>query len=316
VKVERVKTGNLVVHDKQNEFSPEMNTKKWKSFLKGIEEYGIKQAIVANMKGKVIDGKHRLKAAVELGIEDVLVVYEDIPENEVGTYISETKMNRDDLKSGQKAAIVIRLFYEEERAKSVGRQATSMGGSNPQLDPDLDQAENGGRTYEILAKKASIGKSSMANLLAVYNKRPDLFEKVFSGEYKVGRAHTEMKLDEQPIAPESPPESGDEAKQVIEKALEREADSVDFVEDEPKTSPNNRLIAARKNALSAGVGISFDSSYFKKTDNKEIKDGYKEQLRALASSCLLALCGDSDEEEEQEYLTVALELLKKSNGGD
>jgi len=26
-----------------------------------------------------------------------------------------------------------------------------------------------------LAKKASIGKSSMANLIAVYNKRPDLY---------------------------------------------------------------------------------------------------------------------------------------------
>ena len=310
MKVERVKTGNLVVHDKQNEFSPEMNTKKWKSFLKGIEEYGIKQAIVANMKGKVIDGKHRLKAAVELGIEDVLVVYEDIPENEVGTYISETKMNRDDLKSGQKAAIVIRLFYEEERARSKERMSDGGKGF-----PEMENLKTTHAHVE-LAKKAGIGKSSMANLLAVYNKRPDLFEKVFSGEYKVGRAHTEMKSDEQPIAPESPPESGDEAKQVIEKALEREADSVDFVEDEPKTSPNNRLIAARKNALSAGVGISFDSSYFKKTDNKEIKDGYKEQLRALASSCLLALCGDSDEEEEQEYLTVALELLKKSNGGD
>jgi len=314
VKVERVKTGNLVVHDKQNEFSPEMNTKKWKSFLKGIEEYGIKQAIVANMKGKVIDGKHRLKAAVELGIEDVLVVYEDIPENEVGTYISETKMNRDDLKSGQKAAIVIRLFYEEERAKAELKRNSKLR-IGPVV-PNLEQRGNEGKTHVELAKKAGIGKSSMANLLAVYNKRPDLFEKVFSGEYKVGRAHTEMKLDEQPIEPESPPETEEESKQIIKEALEREAGFVDFVEDEPKTSPNNRLIAARKNALSAGVGISFDSEYFKKTDNKEIKDGYKEQLRALASSCLIALRGDSDEEEEQEYLIVALELLKKSNGGE
>jgi hypothetical protein len=57
----------------------------------------------------------------------------------------------------------------------------------------LDQ---GGRTHEILAKKAGIGKSSMANLLAVYRNRPDLFERVFNGEISINKAYTQMKADD------------------------------------------------------------------------------------------------------------------------
>lgn len=44
----------------------------------------------------------------------------------------------------------------------------------------MDQPKKEGKTYEILAKKAGIGKSSMANLLAVYRNRHDLFERVFN----------------------------------------------------------------------------------------------------------------------------------------
>jgi len=77
------------------------------------------------------------------------------------------KLNRDDLKSGQKAALVIRL----ERRKAKERELSGI--RNP--DPNSEQ----GRTNEVLAKKAGIGKSNMANLLAVYRARPDLFERVF-----------------------------------------------------------------------------------------------------------------------------------------
>lgn len=90
---------------------------------------------------------------------------------------------------GQKAALVIRLFYEEERQKASERQATSTGGRKPQLIPKLDEADNK-TTNEILAKKAGIGKSSMANLLAVYRNRPDLFELVFDGTYTINKAYT------------------------------------------------------------------------------------------------------------------------------
>ena len=86
------------------------------------------------------------------------------------------KLNRDDLKPGQKAALVIRLFYEEERRKAKVNYENNVGRPKESF-PNLET--NKKHVHVELAKKAGIGKSSMANLLAVYRNRPDLFERVF-----------------------------------------------------------------------------------------------------------------------------------------
>lgn len=50
----------------------------------------------------------------------------------------------------------------------------------------------------MLAEQASISRGSMGNLISVKRNRPDLYEKVFDGSYSIGKAHTQMKLDENP----------------------------------------------------------------------------------------------------------------------
>lgn len=99
---------------------------------------------------------------------------------------------RAELKNGQKAAMVIRLYYEEERQKAKLTQ-----GTRTDLTPDLEQSSNG-RTNELLAKKSGVGKSSMAYLIAVYRNRLDLFERVFDGTMSINKAYTQMKADEYP----------------------------------------------------------------------------------------------------------------------
>ena len=91
---------------------------------------------------------------------------------------------------GQKAALVIRLFYEEERQKAKERQRESgeiYGNGKEKVFPNLETPKH---VHVELAKKAGIGKSSMANLLAVYRNRPDLFELVFDGTYTINKAYT------------------------------------------------------------------------------------------------------------------------------
>lgn len=94
------------------------------------------------------------------------------------------KLNRDDLKPGQKAALVIRLFYEEERRKARKRMSEGGKGGIEEGTPSLEGVKTSGETAEILAKKAGISKTNMYNLLAVYRNRPDLFERVFNGEIR------------------------------------------------------------------------------------------------------------------------------------
>ena|SRR5699024_2955332 len=83
---------------------------------------------------------------------------------------------------GQRAAIVIRLYYEEEKQKAEGRS-----GTRTDLGAKLQQ---GGRTNEILAEKVGMSSRYIAYLLAVYRNRPDLFELVFDGTYTINKAYT------------------------------------------------------------------------------------------------------------------------------
>ncbi|ONK24370.1 hypothetical protein BLX87_05505 [Bacillus sp. VT-16-64] len=109
---------------------------------------------------------------------------EDIPEDDIPAYITETKLNRDDLKNGQKAALVIRLHYKDGGAQ----------GKRTDLSQDWEKLN----IHEKLAKMAGISKGSIGNLITVYKRRTDLFERVFNGEYSINRAYTQMKADEQP----------------------------------------------------------------------------------------------------------------------
>lgn len=71
------------------------------------------------------------------------------------------------------------------------------------MSSELERSLNG-EVAEILSKMAGVGKTNIYYLLAVKNKRPDLYEKVYNGSYSIGKAHTEMKRDENP--PKTPEE--------------------------------------------------------------------------------------------------------------
>lgn len=143
--------------------------------------------LIPQLQSLVSNGKLGTTAAKELGIESIRVVFEDIPEDDIAKYITETKLSRDDLTKGQKAAIVINLYYEEERKKARERQ-----GERKDISPKMGLSPTAGKVASELAKKAGIGRSSMEYLIAVKRKRTDLYTKVFDGLYSIGKAHAEI----------------------------------------------------------------------------------------------------------------------------
>src|SRR5690625_264481 len=305
--VVEVATSQLTEHSKQAEYSPPMNKKKWAEFVANIKENGIRQPLTVTKGFRVIDGKHRLKAAKELGIESVRVIIEDIDENSIPSYITDTKLQRDDLKRGQKAAIVIRLFYEEERQKAREREARTQFGNTGY--PNLDTPEETGATNEILAKKAGLGKSSMAYLLAVYRNRPDLFELVFDGTYTINKAYTQMKADEEPEQ-EEVEHPIEVEKKIIEQLKEKEAKLPQTDESQPTHSLNNRLIQMRKNLLLNAVEVIDEASKISEAP-KEIKDSALTQIRTMAITCVIALGQNSESDKEKETWALIYELMKK-----
>lgn len=295
----------LSVHSKQAELSPEMRDKDWAKFLAGIQNNGVLQPLSVTRGNRVIDGKNRLRAARQLGFESVRVVYEDIPEDEIASYITETKLSRDGLTKGQRAAIVINLYYEGEQAKAQARML--MGVETPSADMHEGDAS------ERLAKKAGIGRRNMYYLLAVKRNRPDLFTKVFNGEYAIGRAHAEMKRDEAPTIEEAP--KAEISKADVAAAIERESTLPQIDEAQPAHSDRNRLVAMRKKALSLSAEVLNESDTVQQAE-AEVKQSAREQLMMLARSCIISLGQSSDDDEDADLFAVCLELLEKTNGGN
>src|SRR5699024_4174728 len=153
------------------------------------------------------------------------------------------------------AAIVIRLFYEEEKRKAKASYRDNVGRPKESF-PSLET--NKQHVHVELAKKAGIGKSSMANLLAVYRNRPDLFELVFDGSYTINKAYTQMKADEEPEQ-EEVEHPIEVEKKVIEKLKEKEAKLPQIDESEPLHSLNNRLVQMRKNLLLNAIEVIDES---------------------------------------------------------
>lgn len=307
-----VATSQLSEHSKQAEYSPQMSKKKWREFVAGVAKEGILQPLIVTKGFRVIDGKHRLKAAKELGIESVRVIIEDIPEDKIPAYITETKLNRDDLKSGQKAALVIRLFYEEERRKAEERKrATQFGNTD---SANLQTPEMSGETAEILAKKSGMSKRNLYSLLAVYRNRPDLFERVFNGEISINKAYTQMKADEEPeeVPQENPVES---ERKLIEELRKQESSLPQIDESKPLYELNNRLVQMRKKALSLTIEV-LDESEKMDSAKPEVKESTRNQLLTLTRSCVLALGQTAESENDMEILAVVHELLNKLSGGN
>lgn len=309
-----VATSQLSEHSKQAEYSPQMSAKKWREFVAGVAKEGILQPLIVTKGFRVIDGKHRLRAAKELNIEYVRVIIEDIPEDKIPAYITETKLNRDDLKPGQKAALVIRLFYEEERRKAKAKQRESgelYGNGKNKVFPNLETPKH---VHVELAKKAGIGKSSMANLLAVYKSRDDLFELVFNGEISINKAYTQMKADETPeeVPQKNPIES---ERKLIEELRKQEGSLPQIDESKPLHELNNRLVQMRKKALSLTIEVLDESE--KMGDAKpEVKESTRNQLLTLTRSCVLALGQTAESDNDMEILAVIHELLNKLSGGN
>lgn len=309
--VVEVSVSQLSEHSLQTQFSPDMKTKDWAKFLTEIKKDGILQPLYATKGFKVIDGRHRLKAAKELGIENVNVVFVDIPENEIASYITATKLLRDTLTKGQRACIVINLFYEEEKQKAKMTQ-----GTRTDISPEMETSLTG-EVAEVLSKKSGVGKTNIYYLLAVKDKRPDLYEKVFDGSYSIGKAHTQMKLDEAPPTTEEERQEELDARssQIVKNISKGELGQAQFDESLPMTSPHNTAVSLRKAALSATATVLNNTSKLKEVEEPTVKDGARKQLLTLAQSCIISLGQTSDSEDDAEILAVCLELLEKIGGG-
>jgi len=169
--------------------------------IESIRTKGILEPIVIKDDDTILSGHRRWLAATELKMDKVpcrVLSFSDAMEEEE----SLIEFNRQREKSiSQKMRESDHLIkIESERAKK--RQATSTGGSSPQLMPKLAEAEKG-ETRDKVADKIGMKHSTFVKASSIWNKAKEgnetakkLIVEMDSGKKAVHTAYTEIKKEE------------------------------------------------------------------------------------------------------------------------
>jgi N6-adenosine-specific RNA methylase IME4 len=182
-----------------------MGRREYEQFLADVAERGLLNPIEITAAGIVLDGRHRLCAARELGLARVPVRVV-APRDEV-EHIVLAAVNRRQLTASQRAAIAVELAeYLQQRDQARLRQRANL----KQHTEVATLPPRQGRTRELAAQTAGVSARTVQDALAIRDADPALFERVKAGELPVNRALRELRRAQRhaQIGPATPLPSG------------------------------------------------------------------------------------------------------------
>lgn len=317
-RIQYLPPSNFVEHEESQRI-PKMSDEEWSDFFESVRfRNQIIEPLSSLPDGRIYDGRHRLKAAKELNLRFIPVIFYNITEEEALQRMADSAVLRRSLLPGQRAAITLEFseMVEELRREAKERQRQAGGdrgnqytGGKVAVTPNLEEAPNKGETAEVIAEKSGIGKSSVYMLQAVQRDAPDLFEKVKVGEITINKAYTTKKKREEgknktPIQVGKPSKA--RLSKVI-KAVESEKDKLPFDDTKSTLDPINILRDRVNNRIPQFIlEYVHDYDLLLQADEDTLL-AYTKQIRSVAEGSLLLL----EEFETDEKRRVFFEVLSK-----
>ena len=155
--------------------------------MDAVRAHGVLQPLEMTPAGVVLDGRHRLRAARELGVRK-LPVRVVAPDDEEA-YIVTVAVSRRHLNAGQRAAIVVSLQrFHEERAQARQRQRANLK-QHTEVRP---VSPRNTKTRKAAAKRAGVSEGIVQTVLRLKRDAPDLFDQVKDGTLDVAPARREL----------------------------------------------------------------------------------------------------------------------------
>lgn len=194
---------NYEHHEAADAF-PMMDAKRYEELKADIEKQGLRVPITL-CDGKILDGRNRNKACEELGIEAKCEVFTGDP----WAYVWSLNGERRDLVADQRYLIWKHCHERSEEHRETQRRIAEEANrkrSKTQKGVPKEEAKERARTEcpktfaepgkaaKAAASKTNPGAVARGDKLAKH--RPDLAEKVRTGELKPAEAHRQMRRDE------------------------------------------------------------------------------------------------------------------------
>jgi N6-adenosine-specific RNA methylase IME4 len=153
-----------------------MEPVEYQALLADMGERGPTDPLVINRDNLLLDGRGRLRAALELGLEWIPVRVVS-PDDEVA-YMLKAALRRRNLAPAQKAALALELVdYEELRARALERRQANL----PGLSAERATLPLRGRTRDQIAELAGCSGRTAEDVITVWKEDPELFAQVKAG---------------------------------------------------------------------------------------------------------------------------------------
>ena len=158
---------------------PPLDDETYKGLKTSLSENGYDAAFpIIIWKGHdiIVDGHHRNKACIELGIEPVTIEREFESLDDAILFALEHQENRRNLLPSQTAIVGTKRLLLKERIEARKRQTEGTL---------LPAGSKGGESAEVIAKKLHVGKRTIDRVITVINaNEPDLEHMLTNGEIK------------------------------------------------------------------------------------------------------------------------------------
>jgi hypothetical protein len=247
--VEIVQDGIKVVHNVHRVCAlfPDMSDVEYAELVKSIKRHGQLQPVVLH-QGVLLDGRHRLRACAELGLEPKLIQFAELRLSTApGTWVLTVNARRRHLTDDQKLAIMANYndWFKSQKSKlkplpHIVDDARAIDNSPPNApDPDAEApaskqdefpprnqdgnseakrtpgrpAGSGkGRAAEQLAKATGQSRYRAEGILKVRKHSPEMTKAVVEGSMPLTEALAKLKTQQAPAAPVATEQPTDQSK--------------------------------------------------------------------------------------------------------
>ena len=175
-----------------------MRRREWEAFLADVRERGVLEPLHLAEDGvTVLDGRHRLKAALNLGLDKVPVVMADLGGLSEYDYIVRAATLRRHLSDDQRAILAARLHEhlskeaKRQRAKRASDARYGRGVSSlSETSSDKERRD----TRQEAAVSLNVSPWRVRQAIKLLRDAPDLAEQVGAGKLSLGKAVRDLKV--------------------------------------------------------------------------------------------------------------------------
>lgn len=188
---------NLTIDPEFEAFIPPLDATDYARLKANILADGCREPISV-WNGTILDGHNRYRICTENGIPFSTIDISSVHTRaEAFIWMYENQLGRRNLEPFMRAEMALKVKpYIEERARERSRANLELSSKRGTGKEVLNSAPpiSGGKTVEILAKKAQVGKDTIQKVEKILEKaEPEVIEKARSGEISINQAYQTVK---------------------------------------------------------------------------------------------------------------------------